>query len=42
LPALGWRDGAIVAGALAISLVAAIGPSLGAYRVDPAQVLKAR
>ena len=42
LPPLGWRDAAIVGGALGISLIAAIGPALGAYRVDPARILKAR
>jgi putative ABC transport system permease protein len=42
LPALGPRDAAIVGAALVISLVAALGPAIGAYRVDPARILKAR
>lgn len=42
LPPLGLRDAAIVGGALGISLIAAIGPAIGAYRVDSARILKAR
>ena len=36
----GLREVWILAGALAISLVAAIGPAIAAYRTDPARVLK--
>lgn len=36
----GLREVWILAGALAISLVAALGPAISAYRTDPARVLK--
>jgi len=42
LPQLGTRDALILAGAMAISFVAALGPAIGAYRVDPARILRAR
>lgn len=40
LPPAGLRDVWILGGALAISLVAALGPAIAAYRTDPARVLK--
>jgi putative ABC transport system permease protein len=40
LPPAGLREVWILGGALAISLVAALGPAIAAYRTDPARVLK--
>jgi len=40
LPPAGLREVWILGGALAISLVAAFGPAIAAYRTDPARVLK--
>jgi putative ABC transport system permease protein len=40
LPPAGLREVWILSGALAISLVAALGPAIAAYRTDPARVLK--
>jgi putative ABC transport system permease protein len=42
LPQAGARDALILAGAVAISFLAALGPAIGAYRVDPARILRAR
>jgi putative ABC transport system permease protein len=42
LPQVGDRDVLILAGAVAISFIAALGPAIGAYRVDPARILRAR
>jgi putative ABC transport system permease protein len=40
LPPAGLREVWILGGALAIGLVAALGPAIAAYRTDPARVLK--
>jgi len=40
LPPAGLREVWILGGALAISLVAALGPAIAAHRTDPARVLK--